>query len=345
MIPQEKSAAVTLGLNEAFGVTEFEDIRDLTERPGSNRAFRIIVRGSAYLLRINTRPGDMPRHFTCMQAAADAGLAPRVRYASARDRISITDFVEAVPLPAKDALVRIPAVLRTLHALPPFPSAPFNTTCTFLLNNGPALDGFLQKLRVSGILPENETAELLARYQQVAAAYPRLDSELAPCHNDLFKPDNMLFDGSRLWLVDWEAAFQNDRYADLAVVANMIVTNESEERTYLQEYFGEAPDEYQEARFYLTRQLAHMFYAMAFLTLGSSSNPIDPSEPVPAYSDYQRRFWAREVSLSDDRARTVYGRIHWQQLSQNMRQARFDESLRIVSDRNRIHESARKVAY
>ena len=119
MIPQEKSAAVTLGMKETFGVTEFEDIRDLTERPGSNRAFRITVRGSAYLLRINTRPGDMTRHFICMQAAADAGLAPRVRYANAEDRISITDFVEAVPLPAPDALVRIPAALRALHALPP----------------------------------------------------------------------------------------------------------------------------------------------------------------------------------------------------------------------------------
>jgi hypothetical protein len=331
MIPQEKSAAVTLGLNETFGVTEFEDIRDLTERPGSNRAFRIIVRGSAYLLRINTRPGDMTRHFTCMQAAADAGLAPRVRYASTEDRISITDFVEAVPLAAPDALVRIPAALRTLHALPPFPGAPFNTTCTFLLNKGPALDGFLQKFRASSILPENETEELLARYQQVAAVYSRLDSDLAPGHNDLFKPDNMLFDGSRLWLVDWEAAFQNDRYADLAVVANMIVTNESEERIYLQEYFGEPPDEYQRARFYLIRQLAHMFYAMAFLTLGSSGKPIDRSEPVPAYSDFQRRFWAREVTLADNQAKTVYGRVHWEQLSQNMRQARFDEALRIVS--------------
>ena len=112
MIPQEKTAAVTLGLNETFGVTEFEDIRDLTERAGSNRAFRILVRGSAYLLRINTRPGDMTRHFTCMKAAADAGLAPRVRYTSTGDRISITDFVEAVPLPATEALIRIPAVLR-----------------------------------------------------------------------------------------------------------------------------------------------------------------------------------------------------------------------------------------
>jgi aminoglycoside phosphotransferase (APT) family kinase protein len=268
MIPQEKSAAVTLGLNEAFGVSELEDIQDLTERPGSNRAFRIIVRGSAYLLRINTRPGDMTRHFTCMQAAADAGLAPCVRYASAEDRISITDFVETVPLPAPDALVRIPTALRTLHALPPFPGSPFNTTCTFLLNKGPALDGFLQKFRASSILPENETEELLARYQQVAAAYSSLDSDLAPGHNDLFKPDNMLFDGSRLWLVDWEAAFQNDRYGDLAVVANMIVTNESEERIYLQEYFGEGPDEYQRARFYLMRQLAHMFLRHVFPDAG-----------------------------------------------------------------------------
>ena len=153
----------------------------------------------------------------------------------------------------------------------------------------------------------------------------------------------MLFDGNRLWLVDWEAAFQNDRYADLAVVANMIVTNESEEKIYLQEYFGQAPDEYQRARFYLIRQLAHMFYAMAFLTLGSAGKPIDRSEPesVPAYSDFQRRFWAREVCLADNQAKAVYGRVHWEQISQNMRQARFHEALRIVSDRNTIQGGTR----
>jgi thiamine kinase-like enzyme len=151
----------------------------------------------------------------------------------------------------------------------------------------------------------------------------------------------MLFDGNRLWLVDWEAAFQNDRYADLAVVANMIVTNESEEKVYLHEYFGEPPDEYQRARFYLMRQLAHIFYAMAFLTPGSSGKPIDRSEPVPAYSDFQRRFWAREVSLADNHAKTVYGRVHWQQLSQNMRQAGFDKALRIASDQSTIQEGTR----
>jgi hypothetical protein len=38
-------------------------------------------------LRINTRAGDLARHFGCMQAATEAGLAPRVRYTSGEDRV------------------------------------------------------------------------------------------------------------------------------------------------------------------------------------------------------------------------------------------------------------------
>jgi hypothetical protein len=116
MIPKEKRAAVTRGLNKAFSVGAFDDIRDLTERPGSNRAFRIVVRDSAYLLRINTRAGDMMRHFSCMQAAAEAGRAPPVQYACAEDRRSITDFVKAVPFPATNALRRFQSPHSTPHA-------------------------------------------------------------------------------------------------------------------------------------------------------------------------------------------------------------------------------------
>ena len=45
MIPQEKSAAVTRGLREAFGVTAFEDVRRLTKGHTSTLVFRIVVRG------------------------------------------------------------------------------------------------------------------------------------------------------------------------------------------------------------------------------------------------------------------------------------------------------------
>jgi hypothetical protein len=331
MIPQEKTDAVTRALTEAFDVTTFDDIHDLTERPGSNRAFRIVVRGVRYLLRINTRAGDMTRHFTCMRAAADAGLAPRVWYSNVEDRVSITDFVDAVPFPAADALRGVPAALRTLHARPSFPASPYNTTCTFLLSKGPALNGMLQQFRAAKIMPKHELDELLAQHARLAAVYSLLEPDPAPSHNDLFKPDNMLFDGKRLWLVDWEAAFQNDRYADLAVVANMLVTNEADEQIFLQEYFGAQPTTYQIARLRLMRQIAHMFYTLAFLSLGAAGKPVDWSAPIPAYSDFQRRFWARETNVADNDSKIVGGRVHWERFRHNMRQTEFDETLRILA--------------
>ena len=301
MIPQEKSAAVTRGLREAFGVTEFEDIRMLTGGLTSALVFRIVVRGSPFLLRIITRTdamNDPTRQFTYMKAAAEAGLAPHVWYTSIEDRISITDFVEAVPFPVTDALVRMPTVLRTLHALPPFPKA---------LNYDTVNDGFIRRFQAANILPKGEIEEGFARYAQVAAVYPRHDPDIVSSHNDL-KPENLLFDGDRVWLVDWKAALLNDRYFDLAIVANFVVTNDAEESAYLQEYFGQPPDQYQLARFFLMQQVVHIFYAMAFLLLGSSGKPLNQSENAPEFRDLNRRIWAGEVNLADNHMKIIYGR-------------------------------------
>jgi aminoglycoside phosphotransferase (APT) family kinase protein len=333
LIPQDKSEAVARGLREAFGVTEFEDISRITRGRTSSLVFRIIVRGSPYLLKIIIRTEDPGRHYTSMRAAAAAGVAPRVWYTSTEDRISITDFAGNEPFPVSEALVRLPALLRTLHGLPPFGRAPFNTTCTFLINKGPALDGFLEKFRAANIFPKTESEEFFARYAEIAAVYPHDDVEMVSSHNDLFKPDNILFDGRSVWLVDWEAAFLNDRYADLAVVANQIVASDEEESAYLHEYFGAPPDQYQRARFHLIQQLAHLFYTMAFLFQLSPDKPIDWSAPVPEFRDYQRRMWTGEVDLTDQDRKIVYSRVHWERLLQNVRQTRYKEALRIVSDR------------
>jgi hypothetical protein len=336
MIPEEKSAAVAHAAREAFGVTEFEDIHMIKDL-ASSLVFRVVVRGSPYLLKISMRTNDPARHYGCMRAASEAGLAPHVWYTSAEDRISIEDFVKTVRLPVTDALVRMPEVLRTLHALPPFPGVPhpINTSCMYLINRGPALDGFLQKFQAANVFPKAENDEFFARHAQLAAVYPHHDPDMVSSHNDLFKPDNILFDGQRIWLVDWEAAFLNDRYADLAVVANQVVANDAEERAYLQEYFGAPPDPYQLARFFLMQQVAHMFYAMAFLWQGSLGKPVDWSEPVPEFRDFQRRIWAGEVNLSDIPTKIVYGRVHWEELLRKTQQARYDESLRIVAEGHR----------
>src|SRR5499427_3033235 len=247
MIPQEKSAEVLRGLHEAFGATAIEDIRKMTKGLSSDLIFRIVVQGSPYLLRIMTRIDermDPGRIFACMSAAAEAGLAPCVRYSNAEDGIAITDFVEAVPFPVTQALVQLPGALRKLHALALFPKA---------FNYVTAHNGFIWRFRKAGLLPKGEIEEVFTRYEQLCAAYLRLDSDMVSCHSDL-KPENILFDGQRIWLVDWQAAFVNDRYFDLAVIANFVVTDSADEITFLTEYFGKPPDEYQLSRFFLMRQ-------------------------------------------------------------------------------------------
>lgn len=327
MIPQEKTAAVFRGVHETFGATAIEEIHRITRGLSSDLVFRIVVQGCPYLLRVMTRMDermDPGRIFACMNAAAQAGLTPAVRYSNAAEGISITDFVEAVPLSARQALVQLPGILRQLHALPPFPK-------TF--NYVTAHNGFIWRFRKAGLLPQVEVEEIFSRYEQVCTAYPRLDSDMVSCHSDL-KPENILFDGQRLWLVDWQAAFVNDRYFDLAVAANFVVSSDADEWTYLEQYFGRAPNKYQRARFFLMRQVVHMLAAAVFLMLGSGGKPIGQSATVPSFTGCQRQIWAGNMNLADDNLKVLYGLVHWRHLLENMRTTRFDEALGIVSERN-----------
>ena len=327
MIPEEKKVAVARALQETFSVEQFSDIRRMTKGLSSDLVFRIVARETPYLLRIMMRMDaqlDPNRIFACMNAAAAAGLAPSVKYSNAEEGISITDFVEGVTFPASQALILFPGTLRRLHALPSFPKA-FNWVTPH--------NYFIWKFRNAGLLPKDEIEEAFTEYERIRAIYPRLDADMVSCHMDL-KPENILFDGQRVWLVDWQAAFVNDRYFDLAVFANFVVSNDADEWAYLEQYFGGRPDEYQRARFFLMRQIVHVFYAAVFLLLGSAGKPIDLSQTIPSFRDFHDRIWEGEINFADNNLKIVYGRVHWEQLLQNVRQARFKEALRIVLERH-----------
>ncbi|MEO8096415.1 MAG: phosphotransferase [Acidobacteriota bacterium] len=333
MLPEAKADAVARALHDAFGVPTFEDIRMLTAGQSGALVFRIVVRGSPYLLRVvkdtgdavGPGRGDQTNHFTCMKLAAEAGIAPCVWYTSLEDRVSITDFVDVKPFSRTEALARLPSTLRTLHALPPFP---LMRTGTYLAN----MDGFVRRFLAAKTLPEPEAEKLSLAYERVAAAYPRDGSDTVSSHNDL-NPENILFDGDRPWLVDWEASFQNDRYLDLAVVANFVVTNDAEEESYLRKYFGEAAGDYRMARFYLMRQLLHVFCPAVLWLLNREGKPMDSTAKAPDFRDFHNRLWAHEVNLAAKETKQQYARVHINQILQNMQTARFEDALRIVSQR------------
>ena len=327
MIPQEKSAAVSRGLEEAFGTGVIDEIRRMTRGLSSDLVLRIVVRGAPYLLRIMTRideRNDPARIFACMKAAAEAGIAPRVLYTDEAEGIAIIDWIENVPFPREQALVRIPAILRELHRLPAFPKA---------FNYVTAHKFFIWRFRTAGLLPEAEVEEVFRSYEQICAVYPRLDADVVSCHMDL-KPENILFDGDRVWLIDWMAAFRNDRYFDLGVVASFVVTSEEDEQRYLAEYFGQAPDAYQLARFFLMRQALHLLSAAVFLLLGAAGKALPEEANPSAFRDFHERIWRGEIDLADNGMKVIYGRVHWEQLLRNLRMTRLTESLRIVKERD-----------
>ncbi len=334
MIPHDKSTAVSRALSKAFGSPAIQDIRRITTGLSSDLAFCIVVEGSPFLLRIMTNMderNDPVRVFTCMKMAAKAGIAPRVLYSSAEDGIAIIDWIEAAPFRAAQALVLVPATLRRLHALPPFPK---------VFNYVTAHNFFIWRLRGSGLLNASEIEEVFLCYQQICDTYPRLDADLVSCHMDL-KPENIVFDGSRVWLANWQAAFINDRYFDLAIVANFVVTNDHDERSYLEGYFGQLPDDYQLARFFLMRQVLHMLSAAVFLLLSSAGKPVPRNENPPSFRDFHQRIWGGEIDLADNHLKAAYGMVHWEQLLRNVRQPRFEEALKTVSERDANREDGR----
>jgi hypothetical protein len=265
---------------------------------------------------------DPARWYDSMSRAAAAGLAPKVWYMGADDRICITGFVDAKPFPVSDARRLLPATLRQLHALPQFP---------FRINYLDVMDGVVQQFRAADMLPQSMTATVLDQYARIAAAYPRNPEDQVACHNDL-KPDNILFDGRRCWLVDWEAAFLNDRYADLAVVANFVVTNYAEEQEYLRIYFGPELSDYHHARFFLMQQLMHVFYFTFFMRLVSpDGKPVDLNIARPDFRWLHHELWEGRVDLADRDARLQYALVHMEQLRHNLQSLRFEESLAIVA--------------
>ncbi|MBU2137085.1 MAG: phosphotransferase, partial [Alphaproteobacteria bacterium] len=170
------------------------------------RLFRLGAEGRSWLLRLDAG-GDMfrdpARWQPCMRIAAAAGLAPEVRYTDAQHGVSITAFVEGRTLAAgqqgpREAMISaLGDLVRRLQATEPFPP---------LVDYMDGMAALLGQLRAGGLLaPDALEAELIG-YAQLDTAYRALRPELASSHNDL-NPRNILQDGARLWVVDWESAF------------------------------------------------------------------------------------------------------------------------------------------
>lgn len=131
--------------------------------------------------------------------------------------------------------------------------------------------------------------------------------------------------------MDWEAAFQNDRYVDLAIVANGFVTTEAQEAVYLKAYFGDSLDDYKRARFFLMQQVCLMFYAMGFMrfttALQSKNLVIDDRLETFRHRDFAMQIANGTVSIASTEGQFLYAKVLLNEALYNMKTPRFAESI------------------
>jgi len=85
------------------------------------------------------------------------------------------------------------------------------------------------------------------------------------CHND-FHTKNILYDGDRFWLIDWEIAALSHPFYDLAYFAIFQLMSEQEGNKLLAIYLEREPTENELQDFKLLRRIAYGFIATAMLS-------------------------------------------------------------------------------
>ncbi|MES2341484.1 MAG: phosphotransferase [Pseudomonadota bacterium] len=332
-IPQAKRPAVDRALGAAFGTTQLDAIAPLGGGLSGALIYKIRVGGIAYLLRIEGARDafrDPDRWYACMRIAAQAVIAPRVRYADAADGVAIMEFVVERSLSqdfmgTRAALITEAAqTLRALHQAPAFPP---------LVDYMEGMEAIIGEHRATGLLAAATTAPLLARWAALKGAYRTDPADLVSSHNDL-NPRNVLYDGRRLWFVDWESSFLADRYVDLATLANFMTSGAAEADLLLGAYLGQAPDARQRARLHVMRQVNHLFYGLIMLNAVAGQRPgvaAPGGLEAPDLAEIHQGLGAGTYVLEGWEGQITYGKSRLAAALAGMSTPAFDQAVRLLT--------------
>jgi thiamine kinase-like enzyme len=223
----------------------------------TNHNFRARFGGTEVVLRIAGHQTellgiDRASEHVATEAAAKLGIAPAVLAFLPEHACLVTAFVPGLPLAdtvlrEPPALIEVARALRAFHDhAPPLPTA-FDVPQI-------ARDYLALARDRGGELPQMawDAARLAER---IAEALGGSEHAVVPCHDDLLAA-NLLGDGSRIWLVDWEYAGMGDRYFDLG---NLSINNgftDADDRALLAAYWDEPCTERRFAALRLMRSMS-----------------------------------------------------------------------------------------
>ncbi|HEY4942720.1 MAG TPA: phosphotransferase [Rhizomicrobium sp.] len=267
------------------------------------------------------------RGFACMACAAAADAAPPVHHADAVTGVVIMDYVAGRPLSEYPggpiALARgLGGLIARVQASTPFP----------MVGDYPQIIGtMLTALSKSGLFAPNRLNPHADGLARIRAALPWDASSLVSSHNDP-NPRNILFDGERLWLIDWELAFRNDPLVDVAILTTELAETPELEDALLDAAFGGPPDRALRARLTVVRLLTRLFYGCVVLDNFAHAPRSAPDENLAEFTSASFRAAiadGRFVSGSPEIA-YAFGKMSLAAFNDGLNAPGFDEMLEMV---------------
>jgi thiamine kinase-like enzyme len=206
----------------------------------TNRIYRVDVDGVAYVVRI---PGDRTEWLAIdrthelhnTRAAAVAGVAPRVVHQLPDVNVLVLEFIhgETLTIPAMQRPgmpTQIARVLKQLHAGPRF----LGEFDIFRITRH-----YLEIAQRQCIRIPDDYLRYMPQVERIEAAFTRWPVPTVPCHNDLLAA-NVLDDGQRLWLIDFEYSGNNDATFELGNTCRELQFDEPRVAEMCAAYFGDA---------------------------------------------------------------------------------------------------------
>lgn len=271
--------------------------------------FRVDLRGRRYLVRLEgpASPLRNPHQYQSMRIAAEAGIAPRLHHVDEAARVAVMDFIDEQPLrafpggaaPLAQAAGELLARLQVTSLFPRFVDYPdiVGRLWAWVCSTG---------LFAPGVLSPHSD-----RLERIREGYVWDVANSVSSHNDPV-PRNILFDGRRLWLIDWESAYRNDPLVDVAIMLDNLAPSPALEAALLQGWLGRPPDSALLARLPLVRALTRLYYAGVFLSASAAAFGLlaDRSLAVPTVTEFRGAICDGRLDPEAATTRHILGKMY-----------------------------------
>lgn len=304
--PQRET--IHLALVAAFGSSPIGAIMPIAGGASGASTLRVESGDRRYLLRVEgiASPLRNPHQYVSMRVAAEAGIAPRIHYVDEVARVAVMDFIEEQPLRTYPGGPRglaqaLGEMLRRVQATPLFP---------FFVNYPDIVARLWAHVCRTGLFAPGLLDAYTDRLAHIREAYVWDAANSVSSHNDPI-PRNILFDGERLWLIDWESAYRNDPLVDVAIVLDSLTPSPELEEVLLQAWFDRAPDEALCARLGLIRALTRLYYAGVLLSASAAAWRAMPDGDLsaPTLPEFQSAIREGALGLGAPKTKHVLGKM------------------------------------